>query len=319
MSIRPNQVWPLGLLLLPLAVGCTESDQPASQVCDAADFSTAEPAVFVVDSIHFPTTAHDATELSLNIDGDERGRGDNAFGHIYAAVVSSTGDLDLDQSTRELIEAGEILHLLEVRTATTEDGVDCTEVRIRHAVDLDGDPSDNFSGNETFGIDTSRGEGRIVGPGAGRNVDVSLGTAPVAVTFFGDDEPVILELGAAAIKGEITDTGFQGVLGGGIPNVDTELIPLLYRGVARAVDGDCTGGVCVRDSLGEAMLSLFDKAPEDGMITLEEFRGSDLISALFAPDLDISDRDGNLCLLCDGQKESLSVGVGFTAVPAQIQ
>lgn len=309
----------VALLWLSAAVGCIGGEpEPEPGVCDGVDFSAAEVSVYVVDSIHFPSKAAEATQLSLNIDGDSNGRHDNAFGQIYAAVVGSAGDIDLDASTRELIEAGEIIHLLELRTAPGDE-LDCTQVRVLHGLDVDGDPTDNFSGNETFAIDSSRGEGVMVGIDGVRLVDVSRGTAPIAVTFFGDDEPVVLDLGAAAIKGELTERGFEGVLGGGIHDVDTELIPLLHRGVVRAVEGDCVGGVCVRDSLGEYMLGLFDTMPEDGAISYEEFSESNLVRSLFTPDVDILDADGQPCLLCDGKKESLSVGIGFTAVPAAVQ
>lgn len=316
MSTRTPRVLILAVSLV--VAGCTSPDPDIDEPhpCDVAVY-TGEAMVFVVDSLHFPSKASEATALGLDLDGDELGRVDNAFGQIYVAVAGATGDLDLDASTRELIEAGEILHLLELRTTTVE-GYECAEVRVRHAVDLDGDPTDNFSGQEPFSVDLERGEGRITGVVQDGLIDVKLGNAPVAVTFFGDSEPVVVDLGAAALRGELTERGFEGVLAGGIPNVDTELIPLLHRGVVNAVEGDCQDGLCQPGSFGEAMLDIFDYAPADGVVTLDEFRGAQVTRALFLPDVDLYDEDGILCLQCDGDKDSLSVGIGFTAVPALI-
>lgn len=52
------------------------------------------------------------------------------------------------------------------------------------------------------------------------------------------------------------------------------------------------------------------------MVSLEELQGSILVQNLLAADLDLFDADGNFHPNSDGVKESLSLGVTFTAVTA---
>jgi|GEM_PF-4057471 len=63
------------------------------------------------------------------------------------------------------------------------------------------------------------------------------------------------------------------------------------------------------------MLGVFD-LDEDEAITLDEFRNSFIVESLLPPDVDVFDANGDYCQLCDGVEESMSVGIGFTEVPA---
>ena len=60
---------------------------------------------------------------------------------------------------------------------------------------------------------------------------------------------------------------------------------------------------------------LFD-ANTDGTITAKELRTNALIMSLLAPDLDLFDSAGIYNPRVDGVNDSLSFGVGFTAVGA---
>ena len=76
---------------------------------------------------------------------------------------------------------------------------------------------------------------------------------------------------------------------------------------------------CDEGSTGETLVDLFDEEPEpsgDCTITLDELKNNDLISSLLAPDVDLFDADGNFNPRQDMVKDSLSLGVGFSAVGA---
>jgi hypothetical protein len=58
------------------------------------------------------------------------------------------------------------------------------------------------------------------------------------------------------------------------------------------------------------ILALFD-ANGDHMVTGEELRQNSLLQAVFSPDLDLLDANGNPGQ--DGIRESVSLGFGFTS------
>jgi hypothetical protein len=65
------------------------------------------------------------------------------------------------------------------------------------------------------------------------------------------------------------------------------------------------------------VLTFFDDN-EDCTVTVEELEANSLISSTIgAPDLDLFDESGNFNPRQDGVKESLSLGVGFSAVAGE--
>ena len=61
-------------------------------------------------------------------------------------------------------------------------------------------------------------------------------------------------------------------------------------------------------------MAWFDVAPADCKVSLEEVKDSNLIKSLLTPDVDLMDSTGAFNPLKDGEKDSLSLGVGFTAI-----
>lgn len=272
---------------------------------------------YVVDSLHFATTSTEATQLGANIDKDDNGRPDNAFGQVLVAI-SGAAEFDLDEETTTLIDSGQILHLIDVQTTST-DQANGVGVTLLHGKDDDNDPSDNFSGEEVFGVDTAPGSGIMAGFVNGGVVNVELGDVPLAVTFPGLDERFIVNLTHTTINATITEDGLSGRLGGVISSkeYDEVVMPFLHAGLARIVSRDCPQGTCEIASFGETVIQTFDRN-DDGVLSYEELSESNLLKALLSPDLDLFAENGERCIRCDGVKESLSIGVGFTAVPAVI-
>jgi hypothetical protein len=126
-------------------------------------------------------------------------------------------------------------------------------------------------------------------------------------------DPVLVHLiGARAELPSVTDAGFTaGVLGGGIPatEVDGVLLPAMRDSMNAEIARDCPAPTspdcgCAWLSAGAGDIALFDKAPADCTISLDEITSNLLIKTLLAPDL-----------IVDGIP-ALSVGVGISAVPA---
>jgi len=299
------------LTLTIAAFGCMEpaDDQPTPP--------DTEHYQYVVDSLHFATSPEEALALGVDLDGDAAGRHDNGLG-MALAIVAGPAAFDLDLETRTLIDSGEILHLIDVKT-TSMDRANGVSVTVLHGIDRDGDSSDNFHGDETFDVDPAPGSGTMSGAIIDGNVDVDSGRIPLAVTFPSLDQRFIVHLSAATMRGRIDEDGVTGTLAGAISvdEVRGTVLPLLYAGLSNIVARDCRGGTCVPDSFGETLVSSFDRN-DDGALSYDELTGSALLGALLSPDLDLFDAAGNACVHCDGVKDALSIAVGFTAVPAVI-
>ena len=318
------------LLILAGAASCADDD---AQRCDR-DPDVVDPDGvhhgWVVQQLNLPDNPDEAVVLGLEIyeyPYDETVVPDNSLG-ILIGVIADYSGYELDRETAAMIDAGQILHLLDVQATSLENATG-VGVTIRHGIDLDGDPSDNFSG-ETFGVDPSRGEGFMSGTITDGHLEVHLGTAPIAVTFPGLDEPFVLQLIGAKIDAWFTPEGeLVGRLGGAIreEHIVSELIPVFHEGLSRIVARDCVDGVCAPDSLGRVLLDLFD-SDEDGTLSLAELSSGSALTWLM-PDVDLrnarlsenSATAGDYAPGCgdrDDVNDAVSVGLGFRAVPAEL-
>lgn len=314
------------------ATGCVihsgGDDQENVRSCPDFEPQPFDPAgtshVYVVNSIDLAETAADAQRLGLDLDGDPKCRPDNAMGQIASTVAAHFGGYDLDVEVTLLIEAGAMLHLIDVEATSLDDAAG-VRVTISHADDFDGDPSDNFTGLELFGVDDARGSGSATGrifPGG--LLSTTLGTAPMAITFPGLDDAFVLPLVGVRIEAEIAPGGVVGRMGGAMLEEDVQqtVIPLFAEALDRIIARDCPEQDgqrwCPPGSDGEELVRLFD---EDGDFTIspDDLRDSELLSSLVAPDVDLFDADGTFAPRTDKVKDALSIGFGFTAVPARLE
>lgn len=309
--VMRTQLTVLTLVISATALACVEP----------ADEQPVEPSTahyqYVVDSLHFATSPTEAIEIGVDLDGDSAGRHDNGLG-MALAIVAGPAEFDLDLETRTLIDNGDILHLFDVETASLDRANNVT-VDVLHAVDTDGDSSDNFSGRERFAVDRAPGRGTMTGMIVDGNLHVAAGRVPLAVTFPGLGQRFIVELSAATVRATIDEHGVTGTLAGAIAadEIRDTVLPLLHAGLSNIVARDCPDGVCIADSFGETLVESFD-VDGDGAISYAELAGSALLASLLSPDVDLLDENGQPCTRCDGVKDSLSIAVGFTAVPAFI-
>lgn len=279
---------------------------------------------YVLDELLMPTTATEANAYGLNLDGDEQGRPDNALGQIFATLAAQ-GNVDVQAGMDARIASGEILDLADVQA---ESLTTATNVRMRLFLGEDGDvppnPADNFSGSELFAIRAdSPTDSQVDGLVVTGHIRLGPGNLTVELVGFAG-EPLVVPLIGARVEGDITADGIvNGKLGGGIPEqeLDSLILPSVVDGLQSTVDAECAGAppnCCPSGSNGETLLDLFDEN-QDCEITLAELLDNSLISSLLAPDVDLLDStNGNVFSpRTDGIKDSLSLGVGFTAVGAQ--
>jgi hypothetical protein len=313
----------LVLVLVATASGCFFGDgapppPPDADPCGPRVQDPIDPAgerlQWVVDSIDIPGTPTEVRVLGLDLDGDPQQRADNLLGDILT-IIASLGEYDLDAEAKQLIDDGEILHLIELQ-AVSLDNAQGVGLLVAHGLDTDGDPTDNFSGVEPFARAPERGEGLLAGDIVDGVVSVDVGTVPIAMTFPGLEESFVLQLRGARIEATVTAEEMVGRIGGGIlaEERDTVIFPLLAEGLRRIVAKDCPGGACVPESSGALLLELFDH-DMNGEITVAELSEDDLIESIFSADVDLF-RGPAYAPRCDGVKDSISLGLGFHAVRA---
>jgi hypothetical protein len=298
--------------------GSTPPD--AAPLADAGPLDAALPADvwFVMDSVQLAESANEAARLALDLDGDKQP--DNALGGLLAAIAAQA-DLPIAAEQVKAIEGGRALTLVGLEDLVVGEGGPVS-VRIAPGSDLDDDAADNFSGSEPFALAPLEGaDGMMPGTlGVGGRLKAGPGTVPVLLGFAGVPPAVIPLVGVGGgMDCEASANGLaSGRLGAALTEEEANqrLIPAMAAGIDEVMQRDCPDALCEDGSPGEQLAIFFDDN-EDGRLTEEEFLSNSLISSTFGnPDVDLFDADGVYNPGVDGVKDSLSFGVGFTAVPA---
>jgi hypothetical protein len=159
--------------------------------------------------------------------------------------------------------------------------------------------------------------------GAGGRLRAGPGSVPVLLAFAGVPPAVISLVGVGGgIDCEASASGLaSGRLGAALTEeeVDQRLIPAMAAGIDEVMQRDCPDALCEDGSPGEQLAIFFDDN-EDGRLTEEELLSNSLIASTIGnPDLDLFDAGGVYNPGVDGVKDSLSLGVGFTAVSAVVE
>lgn len=266
-----------------------------------------EGQTYVVDGIDMPSSAAEATELGLDLDGDDVV--DNALGQYLAAVTGALG-VDVDERVARSVEAGELLHLLLF--AADETGEHLDTGRMFLGADADGDPTNNFTGDAELAIlDGAPLADAAFGTVTASSVDLGRGVLTIENVIFA---PVRLPLTGARIVGTFDALGnFSGTIAGGIPGPSVELLrERIAIAVANEANEMCDPDAipcCPGGSRGETYLEVFDENL-DCVLEAAEVEDHFILKTFTSPDMDL---DG------DGIDESLSIAMGVTAVPATFE
>ena len=295
---------------------------------------------YVVDHINMPTTAAQASMFGLNLDGDEQGRPDNALGQILSTLAGQAGgDFDLQGSIDEQVNDGSIILLANVKATslTTANGVGAwiflgdTPSTAPCTSDTDTTCRGHLDGSTSFGISPESpgaNDALISGQIVGGQMTGGPGNVTIEISLVsGEDTGIVVDLVGARMKiSSVSETALTGgILGGAVTEdaLNDDIMPALHGILSDTIGQDCTGTAapcCEDGSTGQLLIDLFDESdPQDCMVTLEELKSNSLISSLLAPDVDLFDGDpnaGNYSPRTDGVKDSLSLGIGFSAVPA---
>lgn len=279
---------------------------------------------FVMDSFTMPSSNKD---FVYDIDGS--GNKLNKLGDIVWTLNMVGGD-DLQAAVNDALVARSLIQLL---TITSHDPTLQSDLAFSASVYAgtlaDGaDPGEAFTGAGQFDVIASEvpADDHLVGvlaSGKGSTGHLPPGSVPIHFPLA-SVPPVPLTLYAAHVQFTTeprTPSGFnlgdaldptQAQLHGGIADKDVhdKLIPAVAAEMQAYVEA-------YEAAKGEFPPSLsFIDVDGDGAITADDLEASSIVQNLLKPDLDLFDADGSFAPNKDHEKDSLSFGVGFTAVPA---
>jgi hypothetical protein len=271
---------------------------------------------FVVDKVSLPTTNTQARDFGLDLNGDATI--DNQLGMVISTFAGMgfdvQGDMDKQVDTGGSMMLGDLgaddLTTEDIATFTIYQGANPMPPACATAQDTV--CRRHLTGSGSFSIDaTAPVDSPLVGAIAGGKLIAGPGHLTVRIVFLASIPFTITLLGARV---ELTSTATTtiGKLGGGVTknDVDTKIIPGLQQGFVPIIARDCTmltsppGCGCVQDSTGKTLIGLFDTAPANCTISVDEIRNNSLIASLLAPDVTV-----------EGM-QALSLGISVHAVGA---
>lgn len=305
----------IGLVASLGAFGCGGDGGGDTPGQDSAP-PTGEFSEFVLNGLELPVGTRVDT-LSFDLDG-VRDPSDNALGSVISLLAGF--EFELQPSVDSSIAGGDVVILHAIQAESLASGNASWQVFLGEATATP--PA--FDGNDTFVRDTS-GPTNAVLPCTitGGVADCGPGNVSLSLALVAGQPPLEISLVGARISATVSATGAtNGILGGAITqdDVENEIIPAIADVMTgyMAADCDCTepsGPItCTADSTGETLDTMFNTT-HDCAITGPELLGSAIVQAAIMPDVDMFNGDAFEPGV-DGEDDSLSLGVGFTAVGA---
>lgn len=281
---------------------------------------------YVADSVQVPASGGQASSLGLDLDGDDIS--DNALGQNLSILVSQ--GIDLQGAINEAVDAGTIIVLANLKATALDNA---TGVGISFYLGDNPnpepctDPDDittcgqHLSGDASFDIAAnSPSDALIVGQLInGAFETTASGDVTLELDLLG--ETLVLNLIAARTAFNASANGLaSGRLGGAITEDEARnnILPVLVTLVTGLVAADCMGTedpCCTGGSTGAVLYDVFD-TDDDCAVSDAEVENNDLVNTILSPDLDLLDASGNLNPNSDEVNDSISLGLGFSAVGA---
>lgn len=307
-----------------LIVACDEPDTPP----ELLDYQ------YVVNQLTLPATFMEAFELGVDLDGDSNARPDNQLGQVIAAVRDQS-DLPVQSNVDRALDQGQTIALIHLAASTLE-----SSFRARADLYLGEDPStppcsdiacgQHFDGETRF--ETSA-DGQPRHPIEGLIFQSRFrgdhGQMTLELPLLAGQPPLTVDLIGVVMEADVSEDGLiSGKIGAALPayELETTLLPLVVDLIAQETADDCSEpdaqpGCCTPGSDGELVFQLLD-GDNDCLIDLDEILTHPLIGTLLIPDVDLLDARGVYDPALhrqdlDGVPDSLSLGVGFTAVGAR--
>lgn len=285
---------------------------------------------YVADSVLVPTTLGESSMYALDIAGTTAA--DNALGNLLATLV--TLGLDVKTSVDENVANGTVIVLADLGTTSFEASSSATmEFFLGQNPNPAActDPADiatcgnHLDGSASFDVSTSTPDNAVLdGAVVSSRFAGGPGNVTIELSLAAGTDPISIDLIGAKVEVNVAEANLtSGKLGGAITDSDirTQILPAVTAIVAGLVDRDCSGaaGDCCPGAEGETaggqVQGILDEN-DDCSVTQAELEAHPAIAGtLLNPDLDMLNGD-TFEPDVDGTKDSLSLAVGFTMVPA---
>jgi hypothetical protein len=261
---------------------------------------------FVTNRLMIPTTQEQTESFALNVDGDPQQHSDNKFGNLLTLLSTAAQGIELQASLDQAVTTGQVvsLHVVKADDLLNDPSVSWSILlgnETQVAPIFDG--SDEFTLNSTASTDSP-----IVGSLANGHFTGGPGTSQVRMFLLGQ----LVEVDLIGVRLEVdlsTEGCSNGKLGGGVTAEE-------FRGKLLPAIADGLNQIIMADKDAEnALLKVFD-SDNNGTITTQEIENNPLLMIAISPDLDLLDASGQFHPNQDGVKDSYSIGMGFTCVPA---
>jgi hypothetical protein len=262
---------------------------------------------YVTNTMRVGSTSAEADSYGFNLD-DMNPVVDNALGRLLAAL---SGQLDVNAAMATALETGDVVVLHSLRAHQFGRDEDASW-RVYLGTPT---PDPVLTGRGSFTIDPSAPTSTdLAGEVMRRQFTGGPGAVALRLGLVAGETPIELHLIGARVQADCSPVGCSnGKIGGGISaaEVDGVIVPALARAMQVVIDATCPASPSTSCTDPGATLVAFFDTNGDHIVTADELRAIFLIQALLSPDVDLLDAAGHPGH--DGVRESLSLGLGFTA------
>jgi hypothetical protein len=298
-----------GLILLLLAA-CSVlrpvSTQPTPTQTAVVPPTSGVEYYFVTNKLLIPTTQEQAKAYAVNVDGDAQHSLDNKFGDLFILLTSTVQGIELQSTLDKAVSDGQVvsLHVIKADDPMNDPSVSWSIFPGQKALS-----APKFDGSDKFTFDSSAPVNPpIIGSLTNGRFTGGPGMARVQMYLLG--QLVEVDLVGVRLETDLSAKGCaNGKLGGGV-TVDefrSKLLPAIAEGL---------NGITKSNNAGvNTLLKTFD-ADNNGTITAKELENNPVLMIAISPDMDLLDASGKFNPGQDGVKDSYSLGLGFTCVPA---
>jgi hypothetical protein len=261
---------------------------------------------FVTNKLLIPTTQEQAQAYALNVDGDAQKSLDNKFGDLFTLLTSAVQGIELQSVLDKAVSTGQVVSLQVVKA---DDPMNDPSVSWSIFPGQKALSAPKFDGYDKFTLDSSAPVNPpIVGSLTNGHFAGGPGTARVQMYLLG--QLIEVDLIGVRLETDLSAEGCaNGKLGGGV-TVDefrSKLLPAIAEGL--------NGIKKSNNSAANTLLKTFD-SDNNGTITAQELENNPMLMIAISPDMDLLDASGKFNPGQDGVKDSYSLGLGFTCVPA---
>ena len=221
-------------------------------------------------------------------------------------LTSAAPNLELQSTLDQAVETGQLvsLHMLQ-----TDDFMNDPSVSWSIFLGQATQTAPNFDGFDKFTLDAATPRNSpIIGSLTNGHFMGGPGAARVRMLLLG--QSVEVDLIGVRLEADFSADGcVDSKLGGGVTVEEfrDRLLPVIADGLNQFIKAD--------EAVTKTLLRAFD-SDHNGVITTRELEDNPVLMLAVSPDLDLLDSSGKFNPGQDGVKDSYSMGLGFTCVPA---